>query len=378
MKDFSNYKVAIVADWIKDWWWAEKVLSDIMDIFPQSDIFSSVFYQFGNPIFNKRRIFVSFLQKIPLLGKLHKFIPFLRPLAFESLDLSWYDIVISSSSAESKWVITKPETVHICYCHTPTRYYWSHYFEYFDRLEFGILNPVARLLMPKFIHKLRMWDYCAAQRVDYFLANSYNISGRIAKYYRRNSEVIHPAIDVDSFLFSNVKEDYYFYVWRVIPYKKFDLLVDTFNTNGKKLILATATNNKLYRQLKRKSKSNIEWKFSLSNSEVRNLMSRAKALIFPPDEDFGIVPIEAMACWTPVIAYAHWWALETVRDKNPLLHSTGMFFSEQSVVSLNKAIEEFEQREFDYEKIREYSYNFDIKEFRKKFSDFVEKCLENN
>ncbi|EKE27855.1 MAG: Glycosyl transferase, group 1 [uncultured bacterium (gcode 4)] len=369
-------KVAIVADWIKDWWGAEKVLWDIMELYPDADIFTSVFYQFGNPLFDKRRVFVSFLQKIWFASKINKMIPFLRPYAFESLDLSWYDIIISSSSAESKWIITKPETIHICYCHTPTRYYWSHYFEYFDRLEFWILNPVARWVMPKFIHSLRMWDYCAAQRVDHFIANSKNTQSRIAKYYHRNSQVIYPAIDVSEFPFSAIKEDYYFYVWRCIPYKKFDLLVDAFNKNGKKLILATATNNKLYKSLKKRSLPNIEWKLNIPNSEVRKLMSTAKAVMFPPEEDFWIVPLEAMACWTPVISYAKWWSLETVRDKDPLMFSTWIFFEEQTVESVNKAIEEFEEREYDPLKMREYTYNYDISNFRKEFLEFVESKVQ--
>lgn len=369
-------KVALVADWIKDWWWAEKVFGDIMEIFPDADIFSSVFYQFNNPIFENRRIFVSFMQKIPFLGKLHKIVPFLRPLAFESLDLTWYDIVISSSSAESKWIITKPETIHICYCHTPTRYYWSHYFEYFERLEFGVLNPIARYMMPRFIHYLRKWDFCAAQRVDYFIANSINTQRRIAKYYKRNSQVIYPTIDVNSFPFSEIKEDYYFYVGRCIPYKKFDLLVDSFNENGKRIILATATNNKLYRDLVARSKPNIEWKFELTNVQVRDYMSRAKATLFPSEEDFGIVPIESMACWTPVIAYSKWWALESVRDKNPLLFSTWIFFDKQSIESLNSSIEDFEKREFDYHKLREYSYNFDVSNFKKEFVEFIETIIK--
>jgi glycosyltransferase involved in cell wall biosynthesis len=375
MSKLSGKKIAVVCDWIKDWGGAEVVLEHILEVFPQADVYSSIFFQKDRPIFAGRKIVTSFLQRIPLLNKLHKFIPMLRPLAFEQIDLSAYDVVISSSSAESKGIITKPETLHICYCHTPTRYYWSHYFEYFNRLEFGFLNPIARWLMPKIIHKMRIWDYCAAQRVDFFIANSYNTAGRIAKYYRRESEVIHPGVEVDDFLFREDKDDYYFYVGRMIPYKKFDLLVDAFNMNGKKLILATSTDNKLYRELRAKSGPNIEWRFGISNADKKRLVARAKAMLFPPEEDFGIVPIEAMAAGTPVIAYGKGGALETVVEERPFLGPTGVFFREQTVESLNEAIDRFETMEFDHKRIREYAYNYDVRVFKDKLVKFIESKL---
>jgi len=373
---FENKKIAIITDWIKDIWWAEKVLFDIMELFPEADIYTSVFWQEWNPKFAWRKIYTSFLQKIPFLNKRPKIALMFRPRAFESFDLWQYDIVISSSSAESKWVITRPETIHFCYCHTPTRYFWSHYFEYFERLEFGILNFVAKIAMKFFIHNLRVWDFVAAARVDFFIANSVNTAGRIAKYYRRESKLIYPGIDLNSFPFSDIKKDYYFYVWRTIPYKKFDLLVDTFNENWKKIILSTATDNALYRELVKKSKPNIKWIFGLSNSEVRQYMSEAKAFLFPPEEDFWLVSIEAMATGTPVIAYKKWWSLETVRENHKYLPSTWVFFEEQTVENLNKAIEKFETLEFDYQKIREYSYNFDISIFKKELKSFIEEKID--
>lgn len=227
----------------------------------------------------------------------------LRPYAFESFDLSEYDIVISSSSAESKGVITKPETLHFCYCHTPTRYFWSHYHEYLNMTEFGFLNPIAKWLMPKIIHKLRMWDFLSSKRVDYFIANSKNTASRINKYYKKEACVIYPGLDLENIPFSEEKQDYYFYNGRCIPYKKFDLIVDAFNKNGKKLIIATNTDNKLYRSLKAKSKENITWKFGLNLDEINEIHSKARAFLFPPEEDFGLVPIAAMASGTPVIAY---------------------------------------------------------------------------
>ena len=364
--DIRNKRVAIVCDWIKDWGWAEVVLEQFLDIFPEADIFTSIFFQEWNPVFEGRKVTTSFIQKIPLLNKSHKLALTLRPLAFESFDLSEYDIVISSTSAESKWIITKPNCLQICYCHTPTRYFWSHYHEYLHMMEFGSLNFLWKWLMPKIVHNLRQWDFVAAQRPDFFIANSKNTASRIKKYYDRESEVIYPCIDTEQFKFNDKKEDFYLYVWRCIPYKKFDLIVNAFNKNGRKIILVTNTENKLYRELKTKSKNNIEWRLNASNSETRELFSKAKAFIFPPEEDFWIVPIEAMACWTPVIAYEKWWALETVVE-----WKTGLFFDKQTSNSLNKTIENFEELEFNHNTIREHALKFDKGTFKKQILTFI-------
>lgn len=363
----KNKKIAIVCDWIKDWGWAEVVLEQLLEAFPQADIFASVFWQQDNPIFQGRKITTSFIQKIPILNKSHKLALWLRPVAFESFDLSEYDVVISSTSAESKGVITKPDCLQVCYCHTPTRYFWSHYHEYLQMMEFWwLLNWIGKKVAPKKIHILRQWDFCAAKRPDYFIANSINTQKRISKYYKRESDVIYPCVDIKNFNFSNQKEDYHFYIWRCIPYKKFDLLVDTFNENGKKLIIATNTDNKLYRELKNKSNNNIKWKLNLPQQEIKDLYSKAKAFMFPPEEDFGLVPLEAMASWTPVIAYGKWWALETVIE-----WKTGIFFEEQTVESLNTAIEKFESMEFDTSEIRIHAEQFDKQIFQKNIISFI-------
>lgn len=371
MQKLENKKTAIVCDWIKDWWWAEIVLEQLLEIFPNADIFTSVFFQEKNPIFRWRKIKTSFIQKIPILNKSHKLALSLRPLAFESFDLSSYDIVISSTSAESKWIITKPETLQICYCHTPTRYFWSHYHEYLDMMEFWFLNIFAKYLMPRIVHKLRKWDFLSAQRPDYFIANSKNTQNRIKKYYGRDSKVIYPCIDTEKFELQTKKEDFYLYVWRCIPYKKFDLIVDAFNENWKKIVLVTNTNNKLYRKLKQKSKDNIEWKLNLPREEVNRLFWKAKAFLFPPEEDFWLVPIEAMVSWTPVIAYGKWWALETVEEDK-----TWIFFKEQTVSSLNEAIEKFDGITFDYVEIRKHAEKFDSQNFKNNLISFIEKRLE--
>jgi len=371
MQNIKSKKIAIICDWIKDFGWAELVLSHFLELFPQADIFTSIFFETKNQIFTWHKIYTSFIQKIPFLNKSHKLALTLRPLAFESFDLSGYDIVISSSSAESKWVITKPETLHICYCHTPTRYFWSHYHEYLNMMEFWILNPIWKWLMPKIVHKLRQWDFCAAQRPDYFIANSKNTQKRIKKYYNRESKVIYPWIDSNLLPFEEKKEDFYLYVWRTIPYKKFDLVVNTFNKNWKKLIIVTNTPNKLYKNLKSISKNNIEWKLNISRNETTRLFSKAKAFLFPPEEDFWLVPLEAMACWTPVIAYKKWWALETVIE-----WKTWIFFNSQSVKSLNEAIEKFEKMNFNYKEIRNLALKFDKEIFKKNFLEFIDSKLK--
>ena len=371
----NNKKIAIVCDWIKDWWGAEQVLAAMLEIFPKAHIFTSVFFQENNPVFKWRKITTSFIQKIPFLNKSHKLALTLRPLAFESFDFSSYDIVITSTSAESKWIITKPETLHITYCHTPTRYFWSHYHEYLNMMEFGwILNWIWKKTAPKIIHKLRIWDFVAAQRPDYFVANSKNTASRIKKYYSRESEVIYPFVRINEFKLEENKDDYYLYVWRCIPYKKFDLIVDAFNKNWKKLILVTNTANKLYKTLKAKSKPNITWKLNISRTETTKLFEKAKAFLFPPEEDFWIVPLEAQASWTPVIAYKKWWALETVIE-----WETWIFFENQTVESLNDAIKKFEKIKFDYKKIRNHAQKFDTEIFKKKILDFVkEKYIDFN
>lgn len=366
----SHPKIALIADWITDAGGAENVFMKLMQMYPDADIYTSVFFQEDNPAFAWRTVFTSFIQNIPLLSKRHKLAMLLRPIAFESFDLSGYDIVISSSSAESKWVITPPETKHICYCHTPTRYLWSHAREYKQYLEFGWLNPLAKLMMHVTFPRLRRWDQIASMRPDIYIANSQNTADRIKKYYHRESDVIYP-------FFTTLKHwntetvrywEYYFAIGRCIPYKKFDLLVDTFNENGKQLKIATATDTKLYRKLRKKSQPNIQWIFGASDEEVATYFIHARAYLMPQEEDFGITPIESMSHGTPVIAYRKWGATETIIE-----NQTGLFFDKQSFQSLQESIDIFETMHFDPDLCRLRAKEFTEEVFEKKIKDLLGK-----
>ncbi len=460
----QNKHIAIIADWLIDFWWAELVISHLLEIFPDADIYTSVCFM-NHPMLKWRRVHTSWLQKIPFLNRRHKLAGILRPWAFRSFDLSGYDIVICSSSAESKqvamgkwncwksvqmgvrgedtvwtmmknstnnskanteWVWLPTETFDtfgyksmkekkpkiIVYCHTPIRYYWSHYEEYRNMMEFGILNPIARFILDSLIGWLRKLDYEAAQRVDYFIANSENTQERIKKYYKRESGVIYPWVSIpltrgtqgvcpdnseinpptpllrgasetenekiysdnkktDLLVRKTTKHEYYISIGRCIPYKKFDLLVDTFNKNEKSLILVTNTDNRLYQTLREKSKPNITWKLNITQEEKNTLLRGARGFLFPPLEDFGLVPIEAMALWIPVIAYGKWGATETVIE-----WLTWVFFDEQTIASLSVWIDRFEKLEFNQEKIRTHAKEFDKTIFQRKIIDFIESNVQ--
>ena len=380
-----NKRIAIVADWLIDFWWAELVISHLLELYPEADIYTSVCFM-DHPMLEWRRVYTSWLQKIPFFNRRHKLAGILRPFAFRSFDLSGYDIIISSSSAEAKnaGYHQKPKTknqkhpIHFCYCHTPTRYYWSHFEEYKNMMEFGFFNPIAKWTLSILINWLRQLDYEAAQKVDFFIANSRNTQERIKTYYHRDSEVIYPGVGIinnskwiiknlESWIL-NLESPYYLWVGRCIPYKKFDLLVDAFNENGKRLILCTATDTPLFRELKARSRPNIEWQYRISHEEKYALMQHAKAFLFPPEEDFGLVPIEAMAMGTPVIAYGKWWALETVIDGK-----TGTFFSTQTPEALNRAIEKFEIISFDPETIINHAKWFSKEVFQEKMFKLIKK-----
>jgi len=360
---FEDLKIAIVADWLTSRGGAEKVVITLADLFPNADIFTSVFDDKLFPELAGRTIFTSFLQKM-FLGKKHQLWPHLRPRAFEQLDLDNYDIVISSASAEAKGVITKPETLHVCYCHTPTRYYWSHYHYYVNNPEYGVFNPLIKFLMPKIIHKLRLWDRLAADRVDVFIANSKTTSLRIQKYYEAKSNVIYPPVEANKFGISRELDDYYLIVGRQTGYKRTDIAIEAFNHLGLPLKIIGA--GPALRKWMLKARKNIEFLGRVSDKDVQRYMSCCQALIFPQEEDAGIVPLEVMASGRPVIAYRAGGATETVKDG-----ITGVFFDRQTPQSLIKAVKKFRNINWKSHIIREHALKFDASVFRNKIKSFI-------
>jgi glycosyltransferase involved in cell wall biosynthesis len=357
----SKLKVAIVCDWLTTSGGAEKVILSLHKLFPNAPIYTSIFNSENNPAFFNADIRTSILQKMPFAKKKHQLYLTWMPKVFENFNLDDYDVVISSSHSCAKGIITKPSTLHICYCHSPMRYAWENSINYINEYQ---INPIAKKLAPWLMHKIRIWDRIAADRVDFFVANSKHVQQRINKYYKKDSEVIYPFVDIDKFSVGQHKEDYYMAVGRLTPYKKFDLIVEAFNKLGKKIkIVGTGVSEE---NLKRIAKPNIEFLGYVSDKELETHYQNAKALIFPQIEDFGIIPLEAMATGCPVIAYGRGGALETVIDKK-----TGIFFDEQSADAIAEAVLKAEKIKFDPIAIKNHANGFSENIFQQKMLDFI-------
>lgn len=360
----EQLRVAIVHDWLTNIGGAERVVESLLRAFPQADIYSSVYSEDKLPQF-KGRVKTSFLQHWPWAQRKHQLYPVLRTLAFESFDFSGYDLVISSSSAEAKGIITSTETLHISYIHTPVRYYWSNYDDYLADPGFGALNPLIRLIAPSFVRRMRYWDFAAAQRPDVLLANSENVAKRIEKYYKRSADVVHPPVDTDRFkLEGSSDKDYYLIVSRLVPYKRVDVAVEACTRLGRRLIVAGGGSE--LKRLKKMAGPTIDFRGGQSNVEITRLYQGAKALLFPGEEDFGITPLEAMACGKPVLAYGRGGATETVVDG-----VTGVLFSTQTPDSLAKAIKQSEVVVWDSKQITRHAHAFSEERFIKQIQDVV-------
>lgn len=363
-------KIALVHDYLTQYGGAERVLEAFSEIYPDAPIYTLVYNpkllnkRGGANFFSENKIRTSFLQKIPLAKSKHRIFPLLMPSAIEEFDLSSYDVVLSDSAGFAKGVITKPDTLHICYCHTPLRYAWDDSHKYIQ--EFGFPRLIKKLI-PFFMNYIRLWDKEAALRVDKFICNSYFVAKRIKKYYNKITTVIHPPIDTKKF-FPSIKttNDYFLMVGRLLTYKRFDTAIQSFNNLGKSLkIIGDGPEKK---DLEKMAKKNIEFLGEVSDEKLRKYYQNCQALIFPQEEDFGIVALETMACGKPVIAYRGGGALESIQDEK-----TGIFFDSQTSNDLIKAVKKFNPRNFNTQTIRRHALKFDKEKFKKKIKEFVEK-----
>ncbi len=357
-------KVAIVCSWLNQYGGAERVLEVIHSMYPQAPVYTSIFWPQNLPAaYREWDIRVSYLDRLPLIHRHHQWFLFFYASAFESFDLSEYDLVLSVTSGFAHGVITRPETLHICYCLTPARFLWN-YDAYVAREGLRL----AQWVLPPFVRQLRRWDRAAADRVDHFVAISEAVRQRIVKSYGRESKVIYPPVDVRRFQLSPEHGDYFLIISRLVPYKRIDLAVEAFTRLG--LPLWIIGDGRDRRALESMAGPNVRFLGRLGDEEARRHLERCRAFIFPGEEDFGIAPLEAQAAGRPVIAYAGGGALETVIEGK-----TGLFFHEATPQSLAEAVRGFRDGQFDPATLREHALHFDHAVFQKEFSDLIrEKC----
>jgi glycosyltransferase involved in cell wall biosynthesis len=374
-------RIAIVHHWFTSVSGGERVVDALGLLYPNADIFTLFCEPMGlPPSVRDRKITASFLNRMPGARRFHRHLLPMFPLAVESLDLSGYDLVISSDSGPVKGVITDPASVHICYCHSPMRYLWDSHVAYSQAM-----GRVAKFAFKLSSHYVRNWDYAAAQRVDYFVANSAYVAARIRKYYRRESTVIYPPVATHRGRLVLTHGDYYLSVGRLVPYKRTDLLIQACNRLGRKL-LVVGTGPELP-SLRRMAGPTITFLGALNDADLWDVYSKCRALLFAANEDFGLVPLEAQACGRPVIAYQKGGVLETVvelppaafhaRSADPAEVQTGVFFAQQVSEALVEAILKYESTEdtFNPRKIREYACRFDTSVFLNNFASYVDRIL---
>ena len=366
-------RVAIVHDWLVTYAGAERVLEQMIACFPQADIFSLVDFVDDRKFLHGKRATTSFIQRLPLARKKYRAYLPLMPLAIEQLDLSAYDLVISSSHAVAKGVLTGPDQVHVSYVHSPIRYAWDLQHQYLEQsnLTSGLRSVMARVVL----HYIRNWDTRTSNSVDHFVANSQFIARRIRKVYHRESRVIFPPVDVQSFIVGEDKEDFYLTASRMVPYKKIDLIVEAFSRMPGKRLVVIGDGPEM-KAIRAKAGPNVEILGYQPFAVLHDHMRRAKAFVFAAEEDFGIAPVEAQACGTPVIAFGKGGVLETVRELGHA-HPTGVFFREQSVPAVVGAVREFEHNahRFSARDCRANAERFSIATFRERFMGFVEQVM---
>lgn len=365
-------KIAIVHEWFVNYAGSEKVIEQLLNIYPDADLYSVVDFlpEKDRGFIHNKKVGTTFIQKLPFAKKKYRtYLPFM-PIAIEQLDLSKYDLIISSAHAVSKGVLTGPDQIHISYVHSPIRYAWDLQHQYLK--ESGLTKGLKGIISKLILHYIRIWDYRTANGVDYFLANSSFIARRIKKVYGRDAQVVYPPVDVTSFSLQTTKENYYFTASRMVPYKKMDLIVEAFSAMPDKKLVVVGDGPD-FEKVKSKASDNIELLGYQSFDVLKKYMQNAKAFVFAAEEDFGITPVEAQACGTPVIAFGKGGALETVIEADEPELSTGVFFKEQTVESIINAVHKFESNASRYnaEFIRENSLRFSPERFKKEMEDIV-------
>jgi glycosyltransferase involved in cell wall biosynthesis len=361
----SARKVAIVHDWLPLYGGAERVLEQILLVLPQADIFSMIdaIPPEQRGFLQNKPVTTSFVQRLPgAKTRYRSYFP-IMPLAVEQFDLSPYDLVISSSYSFAKGVLTGPDQRHLCYCHSPIRYAWDMQHQYLAQS--GLTKGVKSFIVRFLLHYIRLWDYRTAAGVDAFAANSAYIARRIMKVYRREAEVIYPPVAIESFPLEERKEDFYLTASRMVPYKKMDLIAEAFSRMPEKKLIIIGDGPEIDK-VRAKARSNVQLLGYRDNETLRSHLQRAKAFVFVAEEDFGIVPVEAQACGTPVIAFGRGGVAETV-----IPGKTGILFHEQSADSLAGAVRLFETGSFSPAEIRQQATKFSAEVFRQRFSDFV-------
>ncbi len=357
-------RVALVHDYLTQFGGAERVLTALMGLFPHAPVFTLVHNagQLQMPI-NARRLRTSFLQRLPGARRSHRYFPLaLMPLAVEHIDLRAFDVVISASHSFGKGVITGPDTVHISYCFTPTRYAWDNSHRYIREFT---RSKTLRSFVPAALGYIRLWDYYAAQRVDTFVTLSQHVAKRIKKYYGRSAQVIFPPVDVTRFQPTGDDDGYYLVVARLLPYKRVDLAIEACEKLG--LPLKVAGIGPEMNDLKRRAGSRTEFLGFVPDDDLPRLYAGARALLFPQEEDFGITAVEAAACGKPTIAFNKGGARETI-----IAGKTGIFFTEQTAASLIAAIKESVNRSWDSKSIREHAEQFDQPRFLRSMGELVQ------
>lgn len=361
-------KVAIIQEWLVTVGGSDKVVKAILDVFPDADIFTLVANkeicdELGIP-WNK--VHTSFIQKMPLGKKKHRAYLPLFPFAIEQFDLRGYDVVISSSHCVAKGVLTKAEQLHISYVHSPIRYCWDMYNEYLE--ESNLYKGLKSWLVRMMLHPVRKFDAITANRVDYYISNSDYVGQRIRKTYRRNATTIHPNIDISNFELCTDKQEYYLASSRLVAYKKIDIIIEAFNQmpDKKLIVVGGGPNLETYKKL---AKGNVTIMGYQPFDVLKERMQHAKAFVFAADEDFGMIPIEAQSCGTPVIAYGHGGSLETVCEGK-----TGLFFNSQTTDAIIEAVNRFEKmgnQPFSPYDCREWAEKFSEERFKKEIYEFV-------